>query len=211
MSIFDKLKTMFGPKREAGDINDPLSTSEENIVASIISSLKEQDPLIRAISIGLAGHLKNKDFVDHSEVLHLTLKGEIERFLRRFVETNSAEYIPVPALIKALEDPSEDVKVTVAGVLGFLKDRTAVPALINTLNDKSAHTRMKAAISLGYIRDTKAIPALSNATKDENEFVRKYACEALGNIGRDAVPALLEAMKDNRLRDTATNALLKIK
>ena len=70
---------------------------------------------------------------------------------------------------------------------------------------------MKVSISLGYIRDPKAIDALSKATKDENEFVRKYACEALGNIGRDAVPALLEAMKDNRLRETATAALLKIK
>jgi len=99
----------------------------------------------------------------------------------------------------------------VAGVLGHLHDRMAVPALVHSLADISPLARMKAAISLGIIKDSAAVGPLYNALKDENELVRKYACEALGNIGRHAVPALLLALRDERVRAHAAQALLKIK
>ena len=110
-----------------------------------------------------------------------------------------------------MEDESEEVRVTSAGVLGHLKDRLAVPALIKALQDPSPITRMKASISLGIIKDPAAVTPLYNALKDENEMVRKYACEALGNIGRPAVSALLLALRDDRVRAHAAQAMVKIK
>ena len=114
-------------------------------------------------------------------------------------------------MIEALNDEAEDVRVTVAGVLGYLRDREAVPALIHSLSDTSPVARMKAAISLGMIGDDESVGALYQATKDENEMVRKYACEALGNIGKPAVSALLLCLKDERVRAHAAQSLVKIK
>jgi predicted aldo/keto reductase-like oxidoreductase len=64
--------------------------------------------------------------------------------------------------------------------------------------------------AVGYC-NSESEKTLGKALKDENILVRKYACEALSNLGRPAVPALLEAVKNNATRDIATEALLKIK
>jgi len=118
----------------------------------------------------------------------------------------------VPVLVEALEkDEAEEVRVTIAGVLGHLRDKIAVPALIKTLEDPSPTARMKSAISLGLIGDPQAIPSLYKVLKDPHELVRKYACEALGNIGRSAIPALLMALKDEQVRAHAAQVLTKIK
>jgi len=41
--------------------------------------------------------------------------------------------------------------------------------------------------------------------------VRKYSCEALGSLGRRAVPALLKALKNDRVRAHAAHALMRVK
>ena len=44
-----------------------------------------------------------------------------------------------------------------------------------------------------------AVPALIQALKDQHEEVRNNAAWTLGRIGKDAVPALIQALKDQNI------------
>jgi HEAT repeat protein len=87
----------------------------------------------------------------------------------------------------------------------------AVPALIQALKDESWVVRQVAAWVLGEIGDPQAVPALLQAHKDD-WYVRKAVEEALEKIGLPAVPALMEALKDENgdVRYAAALALGKI-
>ena len=58
-----------------------------------------------------------------------------------------------------------------------------------------------------------AVPALTLALQDLDPEVRQYAAWALGMIGngaKDAVPVLIQALKDPEVRDSAAKVLKKI-
>ena len=58
-----------------------------------------------------------------------------------------------------------------------------------------------------------AVPALTLALQDLDPEVHQYVAWALGMIGKgakDAVPVLIQALKDPEVRDSAAKALKKI-
>jgi len=104
----------------------------------------------------------------------------------------------VPALIGSLEDKDADIRYKAALMLGGFGStaKEAVPALIDALGDSDELVRRFVPQALGEIgSDAKdAIPALILGFRDEE--VSTYAPSALGKIGKVAVPALIEALKD---------------
>jgi len=139
----------------------------------------------------------------------------------------------VPALIYALKDKNEFVRRDAAWLLGEIAEANpgstkilkAVPALIKALKDKNGGVRMEAAEALGKIGFDKvpeekrievevlaflilnktddivkigndAVPILIDALKDEEWRVEWNAVEALVKIGETAVPALIDVLKD---------------
>jgi HEAT repeat protein len=71
----------------------------------------------------------------------------------------------------------------------------AVPHLIQALGDRDRDVRKAACRALGAIGDRQAVPPLIQALRDW--YVREAACEALGAIGdRQAVPHLIQALGD---------------
>jgi len=182
----------------------------KNVSDSLRLALKNPDPLTRMVAVELASRFLDKSLIPQLlELLHDPLHIVRQKAVLALGQLGDRSV--VNALVEKLNDESEEVRVTVAGVLGHLRDRQAVPALILALQDKSAQTRMKAAISLGIIRDSRAVEPLRRVVFDPNEVVGKYAIEALGNIGRPAVGVLLELMNNERWRQLALDALMKIK
>ena len=122
----------------------------------------------------------------------------------------------IEALIDALKDPDEEVRMFAAYALWRTGPdaRDAVPALIDALKDGDGEVRNAAVHALGQIgpdaRD--AVPALIDALKGDDVFVRIAAADALGQMGRGAVPALIDALKDgdDRVRLEAADALESI-
>ncbi len=125
----------------------------------------------------------------------------------------------LPALIEALGDPDEMVRLNAAYELGMM-GAAAVPALIEiwqeSWEDKGSagsenESFQHATYALSAIGGP-AVPALINALQDENESIRAGAAYALGDIGnvaQEAVPALTQALRDESawVRRHATEAL----
>ena len=113
----------------------------------------------------------------------------------------------VSALIQSLQDQDEWVRSNTAWALGMIGIPVAikavegeVPVLIKALQDQEASksVHVMAAWTLGNIGEgaVDAVPALMQALKDQNPDVRNNAAWALAKIGEDAVPALIQALQD---------------
>ena len=77
-------------------------------------------------------------------------------------------------------DPSADVRMTAARVLGLLHDRDSAAALVAALADPHALVRKEAALALGYLREPTARAKLEAlAERDRADAVRDAAAYAL--------------------------------
>jgi HEAT repeat protein len=97
----------------------------------------------------------------------------------------------VPALIKALKDPDQEVRTLAQAALVNLDER-AVPALIQVLEGNDKALKVQAANALAQMslqgrRHVAALPALLKMMEDDDTLVRRAAVAAIGGI---AVKAL---------------------
>ncbi len=87
------------------------------------------------------------------------------------------------------------IPVVFFALCGVSAGQEDVPTLIHKLKDRDKEVRFNAAYAVGKIGPAakEAVPALIAALKDEYRWV---AASALGKIGPAAVPALIAALKD---------------
>jgi HEAT repeat protein len=103
-----------------------------------------------------------------------------------------------------------DVRSAACTALGQIGDIAAVPELITRLDDANCDVRCAACTALGLIGDASAVPAL--IARLGGRYMSKAAANALVQIGKPAVPALIEALTSpsNRVRIAACTALGQI-
>jgi HEAT repeat protein len=115
------------------------------------------------------------------------------------------------ALIRALRDRSELVRVQAAESLGLIGDRTAVPALWMALKDRSGLVRGYVADAIGDLGTNKDVVRLRCALGRERSPRAKVGYfAALHTLGeREAIPELIALMRnaDYRVRCAAANTL----
>jgi HEAT repeat protein len=120
----------------------------------------------------------------------------------------------VPALMKALADPEENVRWFAVEGLRKLGATQAVPVVSEMLRrDASARVREIAASALGELGQPAGVPALSAALGDPNERVRQKAVVALqalatGNYERMSVIA--ETLREHGQLEPARQVLSRI-
>jgi len=90
---------------------------------------------------------------------------------------------------------SENGRYNAARQLGALGDPRAIEPLILSLIDPDEYVRWNAAIALGKIGDPRAIDPLVKALREAAD-VSWHVAHALVLIGREAIPALLRALRD---------------
>lgn len=132
---------------------------------------------------------------------------------------------PVPSLIACLQDRDRAVREDAAIALGMIGDQSAVPALIESLKD--GQVKVRAIMALGMMGDVRAVEPLIDILMgigiyqkgtptpgcivSEEWFIREEAAKALGHFNDiRSVPALLDALKDTRLREKASGALVEL-
>jgi HEAT repeat protein len=121
----------------------------------------------------------------------------------------------LPALVLALQDASEVVRLSAARSLGDIGIRSddAVKALKKARSDKDGSLRVWTAYSLCKLTsEPAAAMALINSMSSEDVITRRAAACALGHLGpepSEVVPALINALRDQDLyiRVTAVHAL----
>ena len=75
--------------------------------------------------------------------------------------------------------------------------RQMVELLVETLNDSDWAVRSETALALGLTKDQRAIQPLIGALKDKHDGVRYDAAKALVEIGKRAIPSLIQALKED--------------
>lgn len=124
----------------------------------------------------------------------------------------------VPALVELLK--SHDVRqrsIAAATLWGLgARGRAAVPALVATLNDSETELRVAAAMAFENMGPAAkdAVPALIRSLRDRDPTVRQWSAKALGSIGpaaEEAVPALVDAARGEGVRQSAEEAIRKIR
>ena len=125
------------------------------------------------------------------------------------------EAVPaVPALAKLLRDSDAHVRAHAASALGAIGPaaRDAVPQLTKAVADPDPTVRREAVEALRAIRPGPKVvlPLLTRLLQDAEPSVVLRAIDALSEFGKDAVPALIEALQNPRMRYWAILVLNEI-
>ena len=117
----------------------------------------------------------------------------------------------VEPLVKALGDPSRDVRLGAAGALKKMGS-SAVEPLIRALREGDDELRKEAARVLGDIGDERAAGSLVEALTDRDERVRGRVVASLVKLGEPAVAVLQEAARSvsDEMRRMANLVLVKM-
>ena len=104
----------------------------------------------------------------------------------------------VAALVKALDDADDKVRVQAAISLGWMQAKDSVPALIAKAHQNDdLPLKRRAVQALGQIGDDRAVPAVMDALGSRDRYTVENAILALGWLkAKEAVPRLVEIMSD---------------
>lgn len=104
----------------------------------------------------------------------------------------------VAALVKALDDADDKVRVQSVISLGWMQAKDAVPALIaKARQNKDLPLKRRAIQALGQIGDDRAIPAILPALDSIDRYTVENAMLALGYLkAKEAVPRLIGFASD---------------
>lgn len=102
--------------------------------------------------------------------------------------------VVTPYLEPALTDGCADVRKRTVQLLGDMGE-DAMPLLATALRDEDRTIRWLAAQALGRLASRESIPYLADSLNDEEVSVRQMALWSLCQIGADAVPYMLEALR----------------
>lgn len=119
----------------------------------------------------------------------------------------------VDSLIQALGNPAEQVRESVARVLGKIENVRAVGPLIQVLGDEEGRVRKTAAEALGRIENSRAIEPLIHTLKDGYWSARKPVAEALSKVNDiQAIEPLIQSLGDEDwfVREAALEALKRM-
>lgn len=119
----------------------------------------------------------------------------------------------VTALVAALRDSDQGVKMKAAVALAKVGDKAAVPPLVEALTDNSPNVRRAAASSLGKLGEPSAIEPLMAILNNQASPVRPWASLALVRLGEPAaMHGLVNALKHDspKVRKWAARALAEV-
>ena len=132
--------------------------------------------------------------------LIILLKNTESEFLSKWVSDTMyllGEPVVEP-LIKALEDPNDNLSLSAANALKFIGDPRAVTPLIKLMEDPNRISREEYALTLGYIGDKTSIEPLIKALDDQDDNFANAVASSLVNMGQASVEPLITAIKNSK-------------
>lgn len=122
-------------------------------------------------------------------------------------------YAALPRLIRAMEDPEDEIRREVAPTLGKIQSNQAVPVLIKALDDSNDIVRRNAVKALGYIgrNASSAIPALFKKISDTDEYFLMNVVESLQILGVESIHIENALESRRQIQETSEALLLLLK
>lgn len=209
-TLRDKDATM---RAATAEILGHIGPAAKDAVPALIVALNDEDEEVRdRVKLAL-GEIKDTRAI---EPLLATFRQQRKRGDAEDAAEESLIRIgpaAIPALIKALENDAPEVKESAARVLGKMGSdaKEAVPVLISLINDEDENLSRTVIMALGEIKDARAIKPLID-TFYRNPSSENVAPIALGKIGSEAIPPLVEKLKEEKaiVRNFSASALGEI-
>jgi HEAT repeat protein len=189
-------QNMFMRRVTAGGVtrSDPVSVREA--AAEVLAGLGPQSVQV------IPRLIENLEFQDKTMFRGLSAVYPIGAIAPGYAQT-------VPPLMKALKDPSSQIRASAAYDLGTLRPKDlaaakqALPDLIELLQDSVAEVKLRAAeavLKIDLEHGPVAVPALIELTEDPDYTVRLRAVDGLRRVGstaRSAIPNLRKRSNDD--------------
>lgn len=196
-----------------------LSNSEAPEIAAVITDIFQNDtnPKVRATAAFLMGAHPQQStptlLISVLQAPHEELRFNVVSALAQIYEFHSEDRSLSEALLTALGDKSERVRLTAIEALTVRAEPTATQALLTTLQDPKASVRAAAVEALGEIwkqahigkdpiKNQAVTQALIKRLNDEHEEVRQKAVMALGLIEEQSAVSALTAKLNTQSLET---------
>lgn len=196
--------------------------SDNRVIDALVSSLKEENYLIRCYAAKILGVIGQPDD-QLTKILMNILKEDDERLVRyhaavALIKLEKFSDSISKVLVEALKDQYSRCDLLADLLSGIIKaDKPLIKALIETYNWKDVDIKRQAKNKLVIIGkfDDRVIEELIVAIKSKEHKMQNYAAEVLGKIGKTEnriIKALLEAFKydEPSVRYQAAEVLVKL-
>jgi HEAT repeat protein len=183
-----------------------ITSAPQSLESALLAALDNPDRELRREAIEAAAH-----FVDPDDLVARV--GEPADANRRNAALEAlmrSGSRGVPAVIRALSDPDDEVVMFAAGILGKSRDPAAVPHLVALLDYADVNVVQQAIESIAQLRSSVAVDSLVRLL-DRDPWLRFSAVHALGEIGdQRAVDPLLTLVGDDTVSEVVVEAIGKI-
>src|SRR5712692_5636329 len=186
-------------------------TRDKTALLCYLDAIDSPDPSLRAQGISGLGELRTPTVLPSLRVL---LKKEKEPLVGLTIARALAvagDRAGLTYLKTKLADKQEQVRDSVAGLLGTLDDPSVPPLLRRALaTDPSAMVRTTAAASLSHFKDPRGLPLVQEALDDIDFRIRLAAAISLSRVDyATAKPLVIKALnsEDPLVRTNAFNVV----
>lgn len=116
----------------------------------------------------------------------------------------------VPALVAALKNEDENVRLPAIQALAELRQHVPLKAWLDAVRDSNMYVQICAARELAKSKDPAVVAALCNVLQDEDLELRIEVAKALGQVGDEkAIIPLIEALPNDRVNVNVETAVGK--
>lgn len=181
-----------------GCVQSPESNHPDQVVARLVSLLKDPDPVVRRTAALSLGKIADPG-VAVALREGLFDPDETVRRYSAWALGNLGDSAIDPAglvLVQQLNDPVPEVKTAVAQAIGKIGATQGMVELLGeALNEADPETRRAVVQALGWLESPSAYQMLLDALTDEDADVRQGAVAALGELGdAHALPAIRQRL-----------------
>jgi HEAT repeat protein len=165
----------------------------DSVLPALIVKAKDPSPRVRALAVGTLGMHRNPETLPALGAAMRDLDEDVRVCaLGALASFGGASSALLPDILAALDDGSPRVRAAAAGALGAMGPaaRPALERLVRVLNEQDESQVQQAAIRAIANSGSEAVPLLVNALRNGARFARLAAADALGRAEAPAKDAI---------------------
>jgi len=165
---------------------------------------RDEDAQVRIAAVEAMGKMTNEAaYASTAEVVANDIDAWVRKRAAEVLAAGKGSSVTLDHLCKKVRSEEDtEVRAVIASALGKLSDKKARDSLIRVLdtrNERAATVRLSALKALDAIDDDHRVKGVTCAIGDPDGGVRAEAKRIFGELGVEALPALVKALKSREL------------